>query len=707
MLSTDTPLESRLGGGRLARAWRGLRRDLGAGLSAADPGWIALKRGARGALAFGLTVLLVRGAATLTEQDPLAMGLGFSVSIFGAVVAREAEQRARLLSTWCLFATAGASFCVSALLTNRWLNHAAFVAVVFAVVYARRWGDRASAAGFGAFSSFFLAAFLSPSARELPGHLLGLALAALAVLGVQVLIVPQRPLASARRIQRALALQIDAARAALGRGGERSGGSPRRALARLELGIRRARAQLEAVIADSARRDRLAVASLRLETAAEALSRHAGLAAGERAGRGAALDAALAELRDALGALGAHALPEGGRVTAQPRVTAELGDTAEPAVAGLDAARDRAARDADPLSPAAPPPAVPLQARLAIQAGVACALAILAGEWLSPERWYWAVITVFVMFTGTVSRGDAIYKSLQRMLGTVLGVVAGLGLVSLVGDARGATFSLLLASIFATYYFFSERFAVMSFFLTITFALLFSLLRRFSGQLLWLRLEETALGALSGILVAAVLLPWRTRSHARDRLIELLGAADRSVSAALDPLPGDRLAALGAPIRAYQRAQDEVLAALRPLRLVPGPGFRRLYAEARDGLRQSRASLRALLGDATPAAGVNAAATCRAHELLYASFRRELGALAAWVRARDGAPAREADRHPPDLAARIAAGPNEQALAAMGARDPTVRATARRLRELVRDLSRVAAAIDQAAAGAPPPRDGR
>lgn len=142
------------------------------------------------------------------------------------------------------------------------------------------------------------------------------------------------------------------------------------------------------------------------------------------------------------------------------------------------------------------------------------------------------------MFSGTASCGDAIYKALQLLLGTVLGVLAGIGLVSLVGREPLALF-LLLGAIFLTYHSFTERFATMSFFLTIMIALFFALLGRFSEQLLWLRLEETAVGAVAGTLSAAVLVPRPTHSHARSAHCSA-ARADELVGAILEQLVGPR-----------------------------------------------------------------------------------------------------------------------------------------------------------------------
>jgi uncharacterized membrane protein YccC len=670
--------------GHAARTSSGAWDELRAGLVALDPGSIALRRGLRGVLSFALTVLLGRGVSALTSQGLVSMSLGFSVSIFGAVVAREPEQRARLLSTCGLIVASGVSFCVSALIRTPWLNHALFIALVFGVVYARRWGDRANAIGFGAFSSFFLAAFLAPSPAQLPWHLLGLALATLAVLAVAVLLLPQRPCASIERAQRAIALQVDRVRALLGRCslpvGGRSSRSLRRRLQRLDTTIARARLQLDTVTVGSELRDELGFAFFELQAAAENLSGQLTTATEQGEEARALLQPAVAEVEAAL-----RALRDASR---------------SPPVSCVATAPERLA------APAPVPPGIDLHTRLAIQASAACALAIVAGEWLSPQRWYWAVITVFVMFTGTASRGDAIFKSVQRLLGTVLGVLAGMGLVSLVGNEPVTLFSLLLGAIFLTYHSFTERFVAMTFFLTVMLALLFALLGRFSEQLLWLRLEETAVGAVAGVLVAALLVPRPTHSHARDRFIALLGAADDLVSAILQQPLERRAASLGARCRAVVRAQDEMIGALAPFRILPLHAGRCLYSEVQAQLRRCRGSLRALLAAAPvgrPLTPSEAAAT----EVLRASARRHWGALHAFARGAAGCdrtrwpphdtPASERPRHAA-LAPLPALGAGVRRGARLTAADRELAEMGRALDELVLALSCVAATIEQASA---------
>ncbi|MEJ1976746.1 MAG: hypothetical protein WDN49_12150 [Acetobacteraceae bacterium] len=58
-----------------------------------------------------------------------------------------------------------------------------------------------------------------------------------------------------------------------------------------------------------------------------------------------------------------------------------------------------------------PLPPGPLAWRAAAQVTLASAVAMAGGLALSPNRWFWAVITAYVVFLGARSRGDAIYRA--------------------------------------------------------------------------------------------------------------------------------------------------------------------------------------------------------------------------------------------------------------------------------------------------------
>ncbi|HTK62145.1 MAG TPA: FUSC family protein [Pseudonocardia sp.] len=183
-------------------------------------------------------------------------------------------------------------------------------------------------------------------------------------------------------------------------------------------------------------------------------------------------------------------------------------------------------------------PGLRLATRQAIQVSVATSLAIVAGELISPARWYWAVIAAFVVFAGTTSRGDLLNRGLQRVIGTIGGVFAGVGLAAWVGEARLPALILMFGCVFFAMYLVRVSQALMAFWITAVLALLYGLIGQFSTHTLLLRVEETAMGATLGILTGYLILPKKTRDVFGEALDDMVDAADAVLAAATQRLLG-------------------------------------------------------------------------------------------------------------------------------------------------------------------------
>ncbi|MFF4804917.1 FUSC family protein [Streptomyces sp. NPDC001351] len=197
--------------------------------------------------------------------------------------------------------------------------------------------------------------------------------------------------------------------------------------------------------------------------------------------------------------------------------------------------------------------------RAAVQVAVGSALAIVGGEFLSSQRWYWAVLTCWIVFINTASTGEILVKGYRRLLGTVLGVVAGLLLAGLVGHHTWTAFALVLLCVFAMFYTAPLSYTLMSFFVTAALGVLYTLLHTYSLSVLVLRVEETALGAACGIIAAAFVLPVHTDRRTNDLLVTTLDRLADVTEAAVDQLSG------GEPAELLDRARelDQALADLR------------------------------------------------------------------------------------------------------------------------------------------------
>jgi hypothetical protein len=283
------------------------------------------------------------------------------------------------------------------------------------------------------------------------------------------------------------------------------------------------------------------------------------------------------------------------------------------AVAGGVAARGRWS----PLS------GMSLTTRQAIQVAVAGTLAIIAGRELSQARYYWAVIATFIAFTGTATRSEVSIKAGNRVLGTVLGFGAGLGLVHLTAGHMLWMLTVIVAGMSCGFYLVSVSYAGMIFFVTIMVSQLYSALHEYSAGLIVLRLEETAIGAAIGIAVALLVLPTSTRDTveaASRRYFSALADVSRAIAVRLsderaDGAPGTR--DLDALTRTLDVRLQQLALVARPLTRSLGrslilrndPGLARhritLYAAVTRQIRGSALAARRSPSDAPEVAALS------------------------------------------------------------------------------------------------------
>ncbi|MEU4083899.1 FUSC family protein [Streptomyces aureus] len=203
--------------------------------------------------------------------------------------------------------------------------------------------------------------------------------------------------------------------------------------------------------------------------------------------------------------------------------------------------------------------------RAAVQVSVGSTLAIVGGELLSPQRWYWAVLTCWVVFLNTASTGEILVKGYRRLLGTVLGVVAGVILAGVIGNHTWTAFALVLLFIFAMYFTAPVSYVLMSFFVTAMLGLLYTVLNTYSPEVLVLRIEETALGAICGMVAAALVLPVHTDRRTDELLAAVLVRLGDVTSAAVEQLSGGIALDLLDKARELDTALDKLRGSTKPL----------------------------------------------------------------------------------------------------------------------------------------------
>ncbi|WP_217169505.1 FUSC family protein [Streptomyces sp. AC512_CC834] len=169
-----------------------------------------------------------------------------------------------------------------------------------------------------------------------------------------------------------------------------------------------------------------------------------------------------------------------------------------------------------------PAPAVPappsgtglarITTRQAVQATAGAGFALVVGQLVSGDRWYWAVGATWWVFVNTTSRGETLVRGFRRVLGTVLGI--GLGFLIAVPLAGSAVPTAVLAAacVFGIFYTAAVSYTWMMLCVTLLAELLYGLLGVLSPGLLALRLAETGVGALGAALAVLLVLPVTTHA---------------------------------------------------------------------------------------------------------------------------------------------------------------------------------------------------
>ncbi|MEU3898542.1 FUSC family protein [Streptomyces sp. NPDC045251] len=169
-----------------------------------------------------------------------------------------------------------------------------------------------------------------------------------------------------------------------------------------------------------------------------------------------------------------------------------------------------------------PPPAAPappagtglarITTRQAVQATAGAGFALVVGQLVSDQRWYWAVGATWWVFVNTTSRGETLVRGFRRVLGTVVGIGLGFLIAFPLAGSAVPTAVLAAACVFGIFYTAAVSYTWMMLCVTLLAELLYGLLGFLSPGLLALRLVETGVGALGAVLAVLFVLPVTTHA---------------------------------------------------------------------------------------------------------------------------------------------------------------------------------------------------
>jgi uncharacterized membrane protein YccC len=514
-----------------------------------DPGFVRLRMGCRALLTLTLVCLALVAIHRWFPMPVAAYAISMITAIQGIAAIKDSTPRARAITR--IYA-AIFGFCALAILTllEQSLLQVSILllVVIFLAVYARRFSTRWQAVGMFAFMCVVIGAFLKPKEIQLDAIAFALFLSGLIAHLVRNFVLPERADIDCKRAMQAASALIDKLSNEISTHA-RAGWSPadQHNALRLERRARDAILLCETYLPispagsfEDGAATELAARLFNLQLAMESALSKALAPTELNAGLTVALEEKLNLLKEA-------------QINANAAIAATPANSFSAAIG-----RDRQVS----LFPKAGEWFSDKIVRQAFQVTIASGIAMFAGVALSQERWFWAVLTAFLIFSNTRSRGDLAVKALNRAFGTAVGILAGMGLATLVHGELPLTMILVAISIFTAFYFASLSYSVMTFLITIAIALVYGLIGVFTPELLVLRLEETLIGVAAGIFVSLSVLPISTRKQVHQAMVHLLKALDQFLE---DILKEDKSANLIASVRKLDKTQNEIRGAIGPM----------------------------------------------------------------------------------------------------------------------------------------------
>lgn len=528
-------------------------KDLRQYLLLSDPGLVRLRLGSRALLTMGLVCAALVLVHQILPMTPAAYSIAMISALQGIAAIKETTPAARALTRAYCAVSGFSAIAVLTLIDHSLLQVNAFLLlVIFLATYARRFTARWQAVGMFTFMCVVVGAFLKPHEIDLKSIALAFVLSGVIAHLVRNFVLPERPAADCRRALQvatrltALLAEMITTQAPLSWPQE-----ARKKAMQLEHQARDAILLCESYLpltpSGTFANERAALLAMRLfnlqlttesalATALESDEIHSGQLSPDLQEKIASLASASEEAADAMAAMSEDVFSSTGggghKVALLPPRGEFFTDSS---------------------------------VRQAFQVTIASAIAMAAGVALSPERWFWAVLTAFLIFANTHSRGDLYVRALNRAFGTAIGILIGIGLATLVNGELYLTIILAAISIFAAFYLGPLSYSVMTFFITIAISLIYGLIGVFTPALLVLRLEETMIGVAAGIFVSLFVLPLSTVTQARQTMQRFLQTLDQFLAAIPAHSGAAERANLVATIHLLDTAQTDVIAAIGPM----------------------------------------------------------------------------------------------------------------------------------------------
>ena len=170
------------------------------------------------------------------------------------------------------------------------------------------------------------------------------------------------------------------------------------------------------------------------------------------------------------------------------------------------------------------PGQVHIATRMALQMAAALGLAFAIGMILFPAHWFWVVLTAFIVCSGAVGRGDAIYKGIQRLGGAIGGAVVAAAVSYIVFPGPASYAAAVFGVLFIGIWLRQLNYAWWAAAATLVFALLQPPHEGGIVPLLGARVVCIVVGALCAVAATWFIYPIHTEQLSRRRVADALGA---------------------------------------------------------------------------------------------------------------------------------------------------------------------------------------
>jgi len=634
----------------------GLTSAIRHSLSATDPGRSRLRLAAAVSTGMLLSALCAWAVVSTLHANEALLVIGISMAMQMGLTPRDATARSRLATTALMLVPAAAGAVATTLLSAwRPLEIALLVGIAGVGTWARRFGPRATALGFAAFFGCFFPLLLQLTPADLGPYLLVVVGAVGSLALMRTLLLLARPGHQLDLLLRELRNAEAAALAAAQHPDARRPRALRMRLARVDnVGQAITAWQQQADTSRYVDADENGFAALVLEARiaveqacaefVRPMPSASAPAAHTAPGPGRAAPPAAADDPEVIAAVSAlQVVLDNGSSPAQVDAAARRADAilariapnsphralvgrlaraalahrdlrrvvrGAPAAPAGDAEAPASAPRPDPQQTTATDAAAPthwwdwrdwpITTRLAVQIMIATALATVVGEFVSSTRWYWAVLTAFVVFVGASTRGAILTRAYNRILGTAIGLVVGIALVLLVHEHMPLLVALAIVSAFGMMYFGPVLYLYNAFFTTTLLVSLYGMLGDLSGQVMELRIGETIAGAVIGVACAYLIFSSNSRPARLAKVAAFFGALDGVLAAGRTALTAHgrdaevlaataRLRAALADVDAFTTAMSAALIGRR--RVERGPVVHLLYVATRAAEGYAQAAI--------------------------------------------------------------------------------------------------------------------